>query len=62
MLNEARELVMALPPAEIGRCVLDENGNLFIGSLEQLRAALIEHKVRFHEGRIHGALPQPREQ
>lgn len=60
MLNEARALVIALPPAEIGRCVLDEDGNLFIGDAEQLRAALIAGKVRFHEGRIRGALPQPR--
>lgn len=61
MLNEARALVMALPPAEIGKCVLDEDGNLFIGDAEQLRAALIAGKVRFHEGRIRGALPRPRE-
>ena len=62
MLSEARALVAALPPAEIGRCVLDEEGNLFIGDAEQLRAALIDGKVRFHEGRIHGALPRPRAQ
>jgi hypothetical protein len=60
MLNEARALVMALPPTEIGKCVLDEDGKLFIGDPEQLRAALLERKVRFHEGRIHGALPRPR--
>jgi hypothetical protein len=61
MLNEARELVMTLPPAEIGKCVLDQDGNLFMGDPEQLRAALTDRKVRFHEGCIHGALPRSRE-
>jgi len=62
MLNDARELVTALPPAEVGRCVLDQDGNLFMEGPEQLRAALTDRRVRFHEGRIHGALPWPREQ
>ena len=60
MLNEARELVGVLPPVEIGRCVLGRDGNLFTGDPIRLRAALTDRKVRFHEGRIHGALPRLR--
>ena len=60
MLPEARDLVAALPPAETGRCVLDVHGGLFIGDAAQLRAALAAGTVRFHEGRIRGALPQVR--
>jgi hypothetical protein len=29
-----------------------------MGDIEQLRVALTEHTVHFHEGRIHGALPR----
>jgi hypothetical protein len=58
MLDEARGLVKLLPPPEIGSCVLDQSGNLFMGDTEQLSAALSAHTVRFHEGRIHGALPR----
>ena len=60
MLNEARELVAALPPAEVGTCVLEVGGNLFMGDGEELRAALTRHEVRFHEGRMHGAVPRLR--
>ena len=58
MLSEARELVALLPPAEVGRCVLDHGGNLFVGDASRLGVALAEHALRFHEGRIHGAFPQ----
>ena len=58
MLNEARDLVAILPPAESGKCVLDQDHELFAGDIGQLRAALSNHTVRFHEGRIHGALPR----
>ena len=61
MLREAHELVAALPPIEVGKCVLNVDGTLFAGDLEQLRDSSTAGKVRFHEGRIHGALPQPRE-
>ena len=61
MLKEAHELVAALPPIEVGKCVLNVDGTLFAGDLKQLRDSSTTGKVRFHEGRIHGALPQPRE-
>jgi hypothetical protein len=40
MLTTARETIDALPPAELGRCVLDECGRLFAGTPDELRAAL----------------------
>jgi len=61
MLREARDLVAVLPPAETGKCVLDQHGDLFTGDTATLQAALTAQTVRFHEGRIRGALPQARE-
>jgi hypothetical protein len=58
MLNEAHELVAELPPADSGKCVLDHDGKLFAGDMDQLRSALDQCALRFHEGRIHGALPR----
>ncbi|MEI6085727.1 MAG: nucleotidyl transferase AbiEii/AbiGii toxin family protein [Verrucomicrobiota bacterium] len=58
MLTEAHDLVAALPPVETGRGVLDDQGGLFAGDSTQLRAALATGTIRFHEGRIRGALPQ----
>lgn len=60
MLREARELVQALPPSEIGKCVIDAEGGLFHGGVAELRAALDSKSVHFHEGRIRGALPRMR--
>lgn len=57
LLAEGREVVAALPPSEIGECVLDQSGNLFLGGANELRQALKHNDLRFHEGRIHGALP-----
>jgi len=62
MLREAHELVAALPPIEVGKCVINMDGTLFAGDLEQLRDSSTVGRVRFHEGRIHGALPQPQGQ
>ena len=58
MLQEAREIVAVLPPEETGKCVLDERGGLFADDALGLRAALAAGALRFHEGRIRGALPQ----
>jgi len=60
ILQEAREIVAALPSAETGKCVLDVRGELFAGDTLQLRAALTAGAVRFHQGRIRGALPHLR--
>src|SRR5260370_29294323 len=53
MLDEAHELVAALPPDEIGKCVLDEDGNLCSASIKQLREALTKREVYFHQGRLY---------
>lgn len=58
MWREACEIVAVLPPAEIGKCLLNERGDLFVGDSSELRVALAGGTVRYHEGRIRGALPQ----
>jgi hypothetical protein len=60
MLREARDLLAALPPSEVGKCVLDECGELFAGDPASLRTALGARRIHFHEGRLRGALPQLR--
>lgn len=58
ILVSAREVVTALPPAEVGKCVTDAGGNLFCGKPDDLPTALRGRAVRFHEGRIGGAWPR----
>jgi len=60
MLQEARQLVAVLPPAETGKGVLDDRGDLFAGDIAELQAARTARTLRFHEGRIRGALPRVR--
>lgn len=57
MLDEAREICRLLPPMEAGNCVLDANGGLYCGDLAALPDALRTTSLRFHQGRIRGALP-----
>jgi len=59
-LDEAREVVHALPAAEVGKCVLGADGELFSGDLAALAAALGADRVRFHPGCIRGAWPDVR--
>jgi len=58
MLAEAHELVAALPPASAGKCVLTESGDLYLGDVAELKAAMSAGSLRFHEGRMRGALPR----
>lgn len=58
MLAEAREIVAALPGAEAGRCVLTADATLFTGGPGRIAEALARSELRFHPGRIRGALPQ----
>jgi hypothetical protein len=58
LLDTASQIVAALPPAEIGRCVLNRDGTLFTGDAIALRAALERGALAFHPGRIRGALPE----
>lgn len=58
MLAEANELIRILPPEKTGMCVLAADGSLFMGGAQQLRDALANDRIVFHEGRLRGALPQ----
>lgn len=60
MLDEARSIVGMLPAQDVGKCVLEERGELFPGDPKRLRTAMAAGTLRFHEGRIRGALPQVR--
>jgi Nucleotidyl transferase AbiEii toxin, Type IV TA system len=57
MLATAGDIVDALPAAEAGRCVLDDQGNLVRHAPSSLRGALAQGSLRFHAGSIRGALP-----
>ena len=56
-INDARAVVGLLPAAEVGRAVLDRSGRLFRGSPAQLPGALAAGDLRYHPGRIRGAMP-----
>jgi hypothetical protein len=56
-LTAARSVVELLPAAEAGRAVLDTSCRLFRGGPDDLRAALDAGAVRYHAGRIRGAMP-----
>jgi hypothetical protein len=59
-IEEAREIVRALPEALSGRCVIDVRGELQRATPEALPAELKAGRVAFHEGRIRGAFPEIR--
>jgi hypothetical protein len=58
MLMVAEQIVDALPPSDVGCCVLDRTGRLFTGDVHVLRESLLRGDLVFHPGRIRGALPQ----
>ena len=58
MLEEARHIVALLPVEEAGTCVLGTRAELYRGGAADLRAALQEHAIVYHHGRIRGALPR----
>jgi hypothetical protein len=58
LIDSAREIVSILPPAEVGACLLDPSGDLLRSSPEALRHDLDTQRVRFHHGRIRGAMPR----
>lgn len=57
ILEAARAIVQLLPPGEAGRCVLGPDGALYAGDAASLRTDLEQGRLRFHRGRIRGALP-----
>lgn len=58
VLNSARDVIAALPPREVGKCVARRNGELFRGSADELADALRGEAVCFHDGSIGGAWPR----
>jgi hypothetical protein len=60
-VEEAREIVQALPAEQVGSCVLDDQGRLARSTPAELRDALAAGRLRFHEGSIRGAFPELRE-
>jgi hypothetical protein len=56
-LDAARKVVGILPAAHVGCAVLDDSGQLYRGSPDEARAAVASGALRFHPGRIKGALP-----
>lgn len=56
-LADARAMVDALPPSEVGRAVLDATGAPFRGDSASLAAALERGGLTFHAGTIRGAVP-----
>lgn len=58
MLDQARQIITLLPPAEAGKCVLDVTGNLYRGSAEELGNSMRSGNLVFHSGRLRGALPR----
>lgn len=60
-LNEARQIIDALPASEIGKCVLNRNFELLAGSFNEIMNAIGNGGYSFHEGSIHGAFPTIKE-
>jgi hypothetical protein len=60
MLDAAREIVAALPTAEVGTLVLDARGEPFRGDPTQARTAMGLGALRFHRGCLRGAWPTVR--
>ena len=58
MLAEARDVIAALPPGEVGTCVLDAGGGLYHGNPGSLADALARGALRFHRGSIRGSIPK----
>ena len=59
-VDEGIRLIEALPPSEVGTAVLSTSGHLFMGSVDDVRAALAAGELLFHPGRIKGAFPKVR--
>lgn len=57
-LAAARETIRLLPPEEIGKAVLQADGQLFQGGNTVLMDELEMRCLRFHEGHVGGAWPQ----
>lgn len=54
---EAGELITALPPGDVGCCVLGTDGKIYSGSADDLRLDLAADRLLFHAGKINGVWP-----
>lgn len=59
---EARELINALPPTQVGCCVLGLDGQLYSGESDDLQRDLPGGKILFHAGHIGGVWPMIKNQ
>ncbi len=59
-VEDARTIVERLPVAHVGEVVLTSDARLFTGGPAELAGALKDGAVRFHRGRLLGALPTVR--
>lgn len=57
MLSEAADITDALPPENVGTCVLTDTGELCRATAADLHVWVEQHKVAFHAGSIRGVLP-----
>jgi hypothetical protein len=57
-VTQAQEIIVLLPPEEIGHAVLNESNEIFRGDIEALQIALEESQLQFYAGHIGGAWPQ----
>lgn len=60
MLNQAHRIISVLPEESVGACVLDASGDLCRAEPERLATSIAQRELRFHTGRIRGALPTTR--
>jgi hypothetical protein len=58
ILGTAKEIIDLLPPEQVGTCVINPGGPLYIGPPSELASALEHGRVDFHPGSIRGAFPQ----
>jgi hypothetical protein len=58
MLREAHDVIDALPPSQVGTCVLDHQGHLYQEHVAQLRQDLTAGSLVFHPGTIRRAYPR----
>ena len=57
-LETAAKICASLPADKVGTCVISIDGELFRGDPENLRAALANDNVAYHEGSIGGSWPR----
>lgn len=61
MVETARQVVTALPPEEVGTCVLNASGEPLRLGPREIGEALRRRSVVFHRGSVRGALPRMKE-